>query len=882
MAVILLVATAVHARGLSGGLTYDDHLLIARNPAITDLANLPRLFTTGYWDFQGAGMAGQVGYWRPLTSVVFALVWKFAGSASAAYHAVSLAIHLCAAAATYLLARRLGGSAWIAAGTALLFALHPAQVESVAWISAVNDPLWGLLVLLALERFLAWRARGSRGIPLVAAISFLLALLAKETAVALVPLVVAIDVLRPPAGGEVSVPPESWASRVRATLSDAPVRAYGAFAAVLAVYVLARMLVFASPWAGLDRGASEHATDALRLAQLRVEVFGGALEILAIPLELDLFRLSLSAAKQPLPEEIDAFDPRLVRAAVFTAVFLALLAASLRGRKRLALAALLVVLAGLVPVLVQAPALGAFPLAERYLYLSVSGFALGTALFLDHALPRRAATVLLVALAALYGVRSYTRIGVWRDEETLYRDAAQRSPDTVFVQHGLGRALLQRLDQTGDPRYLVEAGQAFERAARLLAEAKERGTGVGTSFDYLQVNLGLAWCEIAAGDHSAAILMLQELVRRIEEIRTREAEARARGLRVGEQFLDLERVYVALAVAQSGKGEVEEAARSLARALELQPDSAEAHAHLGRLYATAGRWPDAEREFETAARLRPGVAEDRVQLANALQMQGKDAQAEALGRELLAELPGRTEPLVLLAVAALKRGDSAEGLTWIERALALEPRDSHAWYQKACALMQRGDRLGALSAFRNATDIDPANFVAHHDCAGFLLAEGLIAEAQPYLVRAYTLAPPQHRAALRKNLVQMELDGATLRELARADAERGEHAAALHWLDDLLVREPGLEEALLERARALRRLGRDEEALAGFRAAAERAPASFEVWSELGSYLHALGRRDEARPVLERALELERPRGLPEEVWKGSREALRGLIERGK
>ena len=41
---------------------------------------------------------------------------------------------------------------------ALLFALHPVQVESVAWASALNDPLFGCLALFSIERFLAWRA----------------------------------------------------------------------------------------------------------------------------------------------------------------------------------------------------------------------------------------------------------------------------------------------------------------------------------------------------------------------------------------------------------------------------------------------------------------------------------------------------------------------------------------------------------------------------------------------------------------------------------------------------------------------------------------------------------------------------------------------------
>src|SRR6185503_3862818 len=199
---IVLVTGLVYLRALAGELVYDDTLLIARNPSIADLANLPRLFTSGYWDFLDVREAQYIGYWRPLTAIVQALIWPFAGSAAAPYHAVCIAVHLGATAAAFLVARRLSGNAWIAAATGLLFGLHPAHVESVAWISALNDPLFGCLALFSIERFLAWRARGSRGVPVTALVCFSLALLAKELAAALVPLLVLLDLLFPAADGE--------------------------------------------------------------------------------------------------------------------------------------------------------------------------------------------------------------------------------------------------------------------------------------------------------------------------------------------------------------------------------------------------------------------------------------------------------------------------------------------------------------------------------------------------------------------------------------------------------------------------------------------------------------------------------------------------------
>lgn len=875
LAGILLATAAVYARGLTGELVYDDRLLIASNPSIVDLANLPRLFTSGYWDFLDVREAQYIGYWRPLTAIVQALIWPFAGSRPLPYHAASLAIHLGAVTAAFLIARRLSARAWIAGTTALLFALHPAQVESVAWISALNDPLFGCLALFSIERFLAWRARGSRGIPLLSLACFALALLAKELAAALVPLLVLLDLLRPSAASEPRAASVDLPAPLRRVFSAprAPLRAYGPFAAAFALYMLARMLVFASPWAGFERITTDFMVSAQRLALLRIELFGGALEILTVPLELSVFR--------PFRPFIRPLDPALVRATLFSGIYAALLVASFLGARRLALAALLIIPAGLLPALIKVQSLGAFPLSDRFLYLPAFGFALGAALFLEHAFQRRTATVLVLVVGGLYAARSAARVGVWHDEETLFRTSVAQSPRSVYVQWGLGRVLLERMNAAGDPRHLSEASEVFERAAKLLEEAKQEHTDLMVSSrDFLQVNLGLAWCSIYAQDWSAATLVLEDLARRVEEIQAQERKARELGLGMREQFLDLEKVYTALGVAQYKSGHFDEAEHSFQRALSLQPSAPEAHQNLGRMYGAQGRWEEAARAFEASSRLRPGDPEDRLLLAQAWQTLGRSTEAEELARALVAELPTRAEPMVVLAAAALGRSDSAAALTWLERALALEPRNALAWYQKARALLQRDDARGAMAAFRNAVELDPTSFEAHYDCAAFLLAQGSIAEARQYLVRAYTLAPKQHREALRRNLVQMELDAPILSELAACDSQRDELEPALAWFERLLALAPQNDATARKRARLLRRMQRDDEALAALRTCAERAPRDFELWSELGTYLHAQGRLAEARAVLEHALEIDVPANLPAALRESSKQRLRDLLDK--
>ena len=62
-------------------------------------------------------------------------------------------------------------------------------------------------------------------------------------------------------------------------------------------------------------------------------------------------------------------------------------------------------------------------------------------------------------------------------------------------------------------------------------------------------------------------------------------------------------------------------------------------------------------------------------------------------------------------------------------------------------------------------------------------------------------------------------------------------------------------------------------------AASARAPTYFLLWSELGGFLHELERPEEARPVLEHALELGPPAGLPPDLRKSSVDALRKMLD---
>ncbi|MAB81156.1 MAG: hypothetical protein CMJ89_17560 [Planctomycetes bacterium] len=853
---VLLATAAVYWRSLAGELVYDDVLLVGRNPYITDLSHIGTAFTRGYWDFLEVENAEKIGYWRPLTAISLTLVWHFFEESPAAFHAACVAVHLLATAIAFFLARRLTSSTWIGGFTALFFGLHPTHVESVAWISALNDPLFGVFCLLSLHAYLRWRDNGSRGLPVLAVVAFAFGLLAKELAAATILLIAVLDLGRCPAGTR-RARPVRWQEAFQY-----PLRAYLPFVVTLGAYLAVRMAVFQTVWAGFERETTHFAVDAWREWLLRAEILGGTIQLLAFPFDLNLFRV--------FRPYVSLSDPKILAALASIAIFTAASVAAWKKRWRPGLFGLLLIPAGILPVLISIQSLGRFPLSDRFLYIPVFGFGLVLCLLLRR-LPGPIAWIVALSISIGYGRKSYDRIAVWRNEETLFARTAEQSPRSVYAQWGLGRVYLERVRSTADPGYLTKAFAAFERASELLVEAKRSAPEPGshraewrtdlmvTSQDFLQVNLGLAWCYIMQAQldptegYATPIAILNELIRRVSDIEQQVHEARELGIQVLTDHLELEKLYTALGVAQRFGGDTEAAEESFRRALSLQPNYVEAHMNYGRLLAERQAFAQARGCFQKALELQPGDFETKLLLAQVLREEGQDKLAEQYAQELHALRPNAAKPMVILGSLRFARGEASEALTWFERATRADPRDGHTWYLKAKALIQRNATTQAISAFRNAVKWAP-NFESNYDFGAYLLMSGAVEEALPLLVSAYELAPEEHIPALRRSLIDNPYHTAdTLYRLGAVDLRRSQLDMAESFLNGALKLQPGHEGALLLMSRLLKIRGRHNEALDTLRIAASRMPQDFSVHLEFGLYLLDQGRFEESAAALVKA-----------------------------
>jgi tetratricopeptide (TPR) repeat protein len=174
---IIAAAFFAYWPALTGTWLWDDNLLVYSNVRLHTFAGLGKIWfaapTTDYW---------------PLTWTLLWIEWHLWSDAPLGYHLASLALHLTGAFLLWRILARLGlRRGWIGA---VLFAVHPLAVESVAWISEIKNTLSLPLFLLAFDAWLDADEDRPLAYPRSLAF-FVLALLAKTSTIML-PFVLAL------------------------------------------------------------------------------------------------------------------------------------------------------------------------------------------------------------------------------------------------------------------------------------------------------------------------------------------------------------------------------------------------------------------------------------------------------------------------------------------------------------------------------------------------------------------------------------------------------------------------------------------------------------------------------------------------------------------
>lgn len=515
LTLILVLAALAYAPAMPGGFVYDDHRLVERNPLLTD-GSLADVFTT---DLAG-GRGWQI--YRPLVTLSFRIDHAWFGLRPIAFHLVSLAWHLVATIALALLVRSLvrtlgppgrDGTA-PALLAAALFALHPAQSEAVIWISRRADVMVGALSLLALLFLTRWRGRG-RPVDAILGIALVgLALLTKEIAVALPPLV-ALVLLIP----AVPAPERDPGPRRRTRIAMSALAA-----AWLVPYLWVRISLFGT-MSGQPTGAIQNFLvdlDGGERAATVLALVGHYLGLVLLPL-----RLAADHSWRSLTPASGILDPGFLAGALAVILVVGLAVGAWRRRPEITLG-MGILAATFVPVSNAVVEIGT-AFAERLLYLPLAGVAIAFGVG-GAALARRAPRGVIPALALVLlalAARTAVRGPDWRDDDALFRSVLDVNPENVvaLTYVAIGEARAGDVDAARaryhralevEPDYhlarvnlaeiYLEEGDADE-AARLARYVVERDPGPGAA------HLALGRAELRRGRVDVAAAELRAATR---------------------------------------------------------------------------------------------------------------------------------------------------------------------------------------------------------------------------------------------------------------------------------------------------------------------------------------------------------------------------------
>ena len=185
---LILACLAAYANSLSGDFVFDDTAQIVGNMSLHSWQNVINAFTTDVWAFERNTGSTDIPppYYRPLFTVYLTLGYQLFGLWQQGWHLMNLAVHTGATVLAYRLFVNLSdGNNRLSFIAALLFALIPVHVESIAWISGIPDPLAALFYIPAMIFYIRWRKNDDKKFLIYSLISFFLALLCKETPIVL-------------------------------------------------------------------------------------------------------------------------------------------------------------------------------------------------------------------------------------------------------------------------------------------------------------------------------------------------------------------------------------------------------------------------------------------------------------------------------------------------------------------------------------------------------------------------------------------------------------------------------------------------------------------------------------------------------------------------
>lgn len=587
----ILIATsalAVYASAIHNGfVNYDDPDYVTTNRHVLQGLNRANVI----WAFTESYAAN----WHPITWISHMADVQMFGINPAGHHFTSILLHALNAVLVFLLLNRATGQSFRSAAVAALFALHPLNVEAVAWVAERKSVLCTTFLLLALWAYDWYVRRPGVWRYLCVAAAFALGLMAKPLIITLPFAMLLLDywpLKRFPGATEKNKPPPFLRTFLPLLAEKVPFLALAAGSAWITIY-------------------AQHK--------------GGALgSSLALPLgwrlENGIFSYVAYLGKAIWPTRLAVFYPHPENTLAWWKVFAALVvlggitALVYRFReKRYLLTGWLWYLGTMVPMIgiVQAGRQG---MADRYAYVPFLGlFVAAVWLVADSSAhlqrSRKFLAGAFVLLLGFYAYLTHVQIGYWSNSYTLFSHDLAVTADNGIVENNLGAAYVE----LGFPQL---AASYFETSVRLLPEYSTAHYNLGVSLQ------GQNRREEAARQYQLTIAETSD------PIEGSQSHNNLGVMQMQASNFDAAAVEFGKAIALNpfeqnsyiGRGMIEMQSQNLSaaisdfsRATEIAP-SAHACVLLGRALEASGDLGRAESAYAAALRLAPEMADARNRL----------------------------------------------------------------------------------------------------------------------------------------------------------------------------------------------------------------------------------------------------------------------------
>lgn len=593
-------------------ITFDDKLYVYDNPAVLSGLNSESI----KWAFTAFHSAN----WHPLTWLSHMLDVTMFGGNAGGHHAVNVFIHLVNSILSFVVFRKLTGRFWPSAAIALLFAVHPAHVESVAWVAERKDVLSTLFMLLAIWAYAAYaRDDAPKGTAflnskayIACVVLFAMGLMAKPMLVTLPFVLLLFDY---------------WPLGRFEKLRD------------LKPLVIERLPMFAL-------------TVASSILTVMAQRSGGAVQSLEfLPLEIRLMNAATAYVKYIItlfyPAGLGIWYPYQdvipvwqVAAAVAVLAGVTYLCYRFRDSHRYLLVGWLIFLGTLVPVIgiVQ---VGGQSMADRYTYVPYFGLFIMLAFGLDAVFGKAKRTVYIAVFAAaavVFAAVSFVQTGYWKNSETIYARTLEVTERNFLISNNMCLYLTQ-LDRLDD-------------AEKHCYDAVAAGPNVAMTHSSLGV------LQMKRNQHDKAG---QSFARYIE-------------LSPNDPI-----GYYNMAVVHMMSGEPEKAEENLKRAAETNNGSISADAfaselsNLALVYSEKGDHQKASEALMRVATLKPNDPVMRMRLADELIKLERFDDALPNAEYAAVQMPKDANAANVLGKALLAKGDKARAIGEFMRAVELNP-----------------------------------------------------------------------------------------------------------------------------------------------------------------------------------------------------------------